>query len=267
MSYYEASSLNHAISSSSSSNSIQQHSSSSSSNIIPQSALSKSNIIQQRSSASNSNLIQSYSTSTIENLLKQKDNPKQFLIIKNDQKNVSSLAWATFGFPAKRLEADCYQRIVGFASCFEYKDTYTYQSGESGSTKHLVRHACSKRSSSLENNEEGPIDKFMKLKNLPPLKLNSKNRTIIQDEFTKSICSSIRPFHLISDLGLKTTLQTIIDICEEKYQGSINTDDILVTPTTISNNVKKLAEYYRFLLRPILIEQDKSGALAVCPDL
>ncbi|CAF4372964.1 unnamed protein product [Rotaria magnacalcarata] len=258
MSYYEASSLNHAISSSSSSNSIQQHSSSSSSNIIPQSALSKSNIIQQRSSASNSNLIQSYSTSTIENLLKQKDNPKQFLIIKNDQKNVSSLAWATFGFPAKRLEADCYQRIVGFASCFEYKDTYTYQSGESGSTKHLVRHVCSKRSSSLENNEEGPIDKFMKLKKLPPLKLNSKDRTIIQDEFTKWICSSIRPFNLISDLGLKAT---------EKYQGSINTDDILVTPTTISNNVKKLAEYYRFLLRPILIEQDKSGALAVCPDL
>ncbi|CAF2053496.1 unnamed protein product [Rotaria magnacalcarata] len=105
----------------------------------------------------------------------------------------------------------------------------------------------------------------MKLKKLPPLKLNSKDRTIIQDEFTKSICSSIRPFNLISDLGLKATLQTIFDICK-KYQGSINIDDILVTPTTISNNVKKLAEYYRSLLRPILIEQDKSGALVVCPD-
>ncbi|CAF4316628.1 unnamed protein product [Rotaria magnacalcarata] len=109
------------------------------------------------------------------------------------------------------------------------------------------------------------MGKFMKLKKLPPLKLNSKDRTIIQDEFTKWICSSIRPFNLISDLGLKATLQTIFDICK-KYQGSINIDDILVTPTTISNNVKKLAEYYRSLLRPILIEQAESGALVVCPD-
>ncbi|CAF4514251.1 unnamed protein product [Rotaria socialis] len=207
-------------------------------------------MIQQRSSSSSSNLIQPYSTSTIENLLKQKDNSKQFLVIKNNRKK----------------QDDCYQRIVGFASCFECKDTYTYQSGGSGSTKHLLRHVCSKRSSSLENNEEGPMGKFMKLIKLAPLKLNSKDRTIIQDEFTKWIFSSIRPFNLISGPGLKTTLQTIIDICK-KYQGSINIDDILVTPTTISNNVKKLAGYYRSLLRPILIEQAESGALAVCPDL
>ncbi|CAF3249916.1 unnamed protein product [Rotaria socialis] len=110
------------------------------------------------------------------------------------------------------------------------------------------------------------MDKFIKLKKLAPLKSNSKDRTVIQEEFTKWICSSIRPFNLVSDPGLKTMLQTIIDICK-KYQGSINIDDILATPTTISNNVKKLAEYYRSLLRSILIEQAESGTLAVCPDL
>ncbi|CAF4659126.1 unnamed protein product, partial [Rotaria socialis] len=113
---------------------------------------------------------------------------------------------------------------------------------------------------------EGPMDKFIKLKKLAPLKSNSKDRTVIQEEFTKWICSSIRPFNLVSDPGLKTMLQTIIDICK-KYQGSINIDDILATPTTISNNVKKLAEYYRSLLRSILIEQAESGTLDVCPNL
>ncbi|CAF3473830.1 unnamed protein product [Rotaria socialis] len=80
--------------------------------IQQRSSVSSSNLTQQHLLSSTSNLIQPYSTSTIENLLKQKDNSKQFLVIKNDQKkNVSSLAWPTFGFPAKRLEDDCYQRI------------------------------------------------------------------------------------------------------------------------------------------------------------
>jgi hypothetical protein len=53
----------------------------------------------------------------------------------------------------------------------------------------------------------------------------------------------------------------------QKYHGLIDFEDILVTPTTISNNVKRLAEHYRSLIRPLLIEQAESGALAICPDL
>ncbi|CAF2891451.1 unnamed protein product [Rotaria sp. Silwood2] len=76
----------------------------------------------------------------------------------------------------------------------------------------------------------------------------------------------MRPFNLISDPGLKATLQTIIDICQ-KHQGAVNIEDIRVTPTTISNNVNRLVEHYRSLVRPVLIEQAECGVLAFCPDL
>jgi hypothetical protein len=167
------------------------------------------------SSTSSSNLTQQYSASSIENLLKQKDGMKQFIVIKNDQKNVSSVAWSIFGFPAKRAEDGSYQRIIGFASCFDCKDTYSFQSGGSGSTKHLLRHVCSKKSTSLSSeNNQGPIDKFIKSKNSASLKLTAQDRATIRDELTKWICSSIRPFNIVSDPGLKTTLKIIIDICE-----------------------------------------------------
>ncbi|CAF3426928.1 unnamed protein product [Rotaria sp. Silwood1] len=219
------------------------------------------------SSTSSSNVTQQYSTSSIENLLKQKDDFKQFIVIKNDQKNVSSLAWSTFCFPAKRAEDGSYKQIIGFASCFNCKDTYSFQSGGSGSTKHLLRHVCSKKSLLLsENNQEGPIDKFIKSKKSTSFKLTSQDRTTIRDEFTKWIYSSIRPFNIISDPGLKTTLKTIIDICQ-KYHGLIDIEDILVAPTTISYNVNRLADHYRSLARPILIEQAEAGVLTICPDL
>jgi hypothetical protein len=89
------------------------------------------------SSVSSSNSSQQYSSSLIENLLKRKDHSKQFILMKNDQKNVSSPAWSTFGFPAKRVEDGSYQRIDGFASCFNCKDAYTFQSGGSGSAPNI----------------------------------------------------------------------------------------------------------------------------------
>jgi hypothetical protein len=166
------------------------------------------------SSSSSSNAIQRYTASSIENLLKQKDSLKQFMVISNDQKNLSSAAWSTFGFPAKRRADGSYERIIGFASCFTCKDTYSYQSG-GGSTKHLLRHICSKKSSSSsENNQETLLEKFIKSKNLTAVKLTAQDQAKIRDEFTKWICSSIRPFNLIADPGLKNTLTTIIDICK-----------------------------------------------------
>lgn len=51
-------------------------------------------------------------------------------------------------YPARRMDDDSYKRIDGFASCFECKATYSYQSGGTGSTKHLLKHVCSKTLSS-----------------------------------------------------------------------------------------------------------------------
>jgi hypothetical protein len=53
----------------------------------------------------------------------------------------------------------------------------------------------------------------------------------------------------------------------QKYHGSIDIEGLLLTPTTISKNVSRLAEYYRSLIRPIMMEQAESGVLTLCPDL
>lgn len=83
----------------------------------------------------NLNSIPQYSTSLIESLLKQKGKPKQIIVIKNDQKNLSSPAWSTFGFPAKCID-NSYRPIESFASCFKCKATCSYQFDGSGCTKH-----------------------------------------------------------------------------------------------------------------------------------
>ena len=61
---------------------------------------------------------------------------------------------------------------------------------------------------------EGEIDKFIKLKKSGSLKLIAQGRITFRDELTKWIGSSICPFNIVSDLGLKIALKTIIGICE-----------------------------------------------------
>ncbi|CAF4313115.1 unnamed protein product [Rotaria sp. Silwood2] len=203
-------------------------------------------------SPSRSQINQTFTTSSIENMLKRKDNRKEFTVIENSQKKSSS-AWATFGFPARLIENGTYERIHGFASCFQCKTTYTFHSDGSGSTKHLLRHVCSKSALSSEHYHEGPLGKLFKSKKTTSVTLNSKDSTKIKDDLTKWICTSIRPFNIIEDLG-------------RKYPD-LDSSQLLVTPTTISKNVHQLAEQYRSLLQPILIEQAANSCLCLCPDL
>ncbi|CAF3038405.1 unnamed protein product [Rotaria sp. Silwood2] len=214
-------------------------------------------------SPSRSQINQTFTTSSIENMLKRKDNRKEFTVIENSQKKSSS-AWATFGFPARLIENDTYERIHGFASCFQCKTTYTFHSDGSGSTKHLLRHVCSKSALSSEHYHEGPLGKLFKSKKTTSVTLNSKDSTKIKDDLTKWICTSIRPFNIIEDLGLRNVLQTAMDF-SRKYPD-LDSSQLLVTPTTISKNVHQLAEQYRSLLQPILIEQAANSCLCLCPD-
>lgn len=172
------------------------------------------------SPSSNSNSVQQYSTSLIEGLLKQSNKPKQFIVIKNDQKKLSSPAWSTFGFPAKRIDDNSYKRIDGFASCFECKATYSYQSGGTGSTKHLLKHVCSKTLPSSENKTMGPMDKFIATGKPSSVKITAQDQVTFRDELTKWICSSIRPFNLVADPGFTSVLQTVVDMCELFVQFS-----------------------------------------------
>ena len=113
--------------------------------------------------------------------------------------------------------------------------------------------------------------------------LNSTDSTNMKDELTKWVCRSVRPFNIVADAGLRDVLQTVLDIgmfdliltyfqsdflcyLGKKYQD-LNSTDLLVTPTTIAKNVHQLAERYRSLLQPLLIEQAENNCLCLCPDL
>lgn len=155
---------------------------------------------------------QHFTATSIEHLLKRKDSRREFIVLENKQKKTTSAAWSTFGFPARLVEDDTYNRIPGFASCFQCKFTYTYQSDGSGSTKHLLRHTCPKDPSKLETREDGPMMKLLKSKTTTVTTLTSEDCTRMRDELTKWICSSIRPFNIVHDIGLQNVLQTIVDI-------------------------------------------------------
>jgi hypothetical protein len=172
--------------------------------------LSSSNSVDVSPSRTQKN--QQFTTTSIEHLLKRKDSRKEFIIIENNQKKATSAAWSTFGFPARLIEDGTYNRIPGFASCFQCKSTYTFQSDGSGSTKHLLRHICPKVSSTSDTYHEGPMLKLLKSNRTNLTMLASEDCTRMRDELTKWICSSIRPFNIIQDVRLKNVLQTVIDI-------------------------------------------------------
>jgi hypothetical protein len=151
-------------------------------------------------------------SSSIEIMSKRKDDRKEFIVIKNDERKSSSNAWKAFGFPARFVKNGSYKYIFGFASCFQCKMTYKFNSDGTGSTKHLLRHICSKISSStLDHTHDGSLDKLIKHKSKPQ-SLSSTDATKIKDEFTKWICSSVRPFNIVQDTGLRNVLQSIMDI-------------------------------------------------------
>ena len=155
---------------------------------------------------------QSFTASSIENLLKRKDSIKRFIVIENNLKKNSSTAWSTFGFPAQQIEDGAYERIHGFASCFQCKTTYTFQSDGSGSTKHLLRHRCSKPESLSEGSQRGPLHMLFKSRQKAAAAINSKDSTEIKDALTRWVCRSVRPFNIVEDAGLRDILQTVLDL-------------------------------------------------------
>ena len=54
---------------------------------------------------------------------------------------------------------------------------------------------------------------------------------------------------------------------KKKCHASIDIEDILVASSTICNNVNRIADHYRSLIRPILIKQAEADAITICPDL
>ncbi|CAF4364430.1 unnamed protein product, partial [Rotaria magnacalcarata] len=98
-----------------------------------------------------------------------------------------------FGFSGRKDKDGKYQRIDGFASCFTCRATYVFQSDGTGSTKHLLRHKCSKVQEPSDGATEGPLEKLLKSKPKAAITLSTTNSTKMKDELTKWICKSVRP--------------------------------------------------------------------------
>ncbi|CAF2047774.1 unnamed protein product [Rotaria magnacalcarata] len=91
----------------------------------------------------------------------------------------------------------------------EKQATYVFQSDGTGSTKHLLRHKCSKVQEPSDGATEGPLEKLLKSKPKAAITLSTTNSTKMKDELTKWICKSVRPFNIVSDTGLRDVLQTV----------------------------------------------------------
>ncbi|CAF2154005.1 unnamed protein product, partial [Rotaria magnacalcarata] len=142
--------------------------------------------------------------------------------------------WPNFGFSGRKDKDGKYQRINGFASCFTCRATYVFQSDGTGSTKHLLRHKCSKVQEPSDGATEGPLEKLLKSKPKAAITLSTTNSTKMKDELTKWICKSVRPFNIVSDIGLRDVLQTVLELGRQ-YQ-SLDSTNLLVSPTTAENN-------------------------------
>ena len=138
----------------------------------------------------------------IENLLKRKDSKKQFIVIENNLKKCSSTAWLTFGLPARKIDNGTCERIHGCASCFQCETKYVFQSDGSDSTKHWLRHVCSKSALLAEDSQSGPLDKLLKPREKAAVTINSKDSIRIKNALTKWVCRSVHPFHIVDDGGL-----------------------------------------------------------------
>ena len=154
---------------------------------------------------------ETYTTTFIETMLRKVDNEKQYTVMHNQQKK-SSTVWSNFGFPNRKDKDGKHQRIDGFASCFTCKATYVFQSDGTGSTKHLLRHKCSRVQQVSDGAVEGPLAKFLKPKPKIAVALSSTDSTKMKDELTKWICKSVRPFNIVSDIGLRDVLQTVLEL-------------------------------------------------------
>ncbi|CAF4126158.1 unnamed protein product, partial [Rotaria magnacalcarata] len=154
--------------------------------------------------------------------------------------------WPNFGFSGRKDKDGKYQRINGFASCFTCRATYVFQSDGTGSTKHLLRHKCSKVQEPSDGATEGPLEKLLKSKPKAAITLSTTNSTKMKDELTKWICKSVRPFNIVSDIGLRDVLQTVLELGRQ-YQ-SLDSTNLLVSPTTVSKNAE-------------------NNCLCLCPDL
>lgn len=151
--------------------------------------------------------------------------------LKCQEKKGSSEVWKDFN-----EVIDMQEKPIGFAICktCEHVFKYNYKTG----TSTLKRHKCS-------DEKQPKITSFLSKKSIP---------TVVKDITTKKmvdfVCKDLRPFEIVTGQGFKDFAQEMINI--GFTYGSIQVDELLPHPTTISRNIIKDAEAIKSSLKVLL---------------
>jgi hypothetical protein len=132
---------------------------------------------------------------------------QNYRVQSNSSNRATAQCWKLFGFPAKMKENSSNEFIVipGFASCKTCFETYKYMDSSTGN---MNSHQCSRSVSS----DQQTLSTFVR----SPHQNNGKILTRKKEEMKKLcvrwIASSMRPFQIVSDPGLKQIIQASINL-------------------------------------------------------
>jgi hypothetical protein len=123
----------------------------------------------------------------------------------NSSTRATAQCWKAFGFPSKIKEDNPneFTIISGFASCKTCFETYKYMDSSTGN---LNSHQCSR---SLPSDQQ-TLSSFVKSPSRNNGKLIARKKEEIKKLCVRWIASSMRPFQIVSDPGLKQIVKASI---------------------------------------------------------
>ena len=123
----------------------------------------------------------------------------------NSSTRATTQCWKAFGFPSKIKEDNPneFTIISGFASCKTCFETYKYMDSSTGN---LNSHQCSR---SLPSDQQ-TLSSFVKSPSRNNGKLIARQKEEIKKLCVRWIASSMRPFQIVSDPGLKQIVKASI---------------------------------------------------------
>ncbi|CAF1070146.1 unnamed protein product [Didymodactylos carnosus] len=148
----------------------------------------------------------------------------------NPSKRATAACWKVFGVPAMSTDDDPtkYEILPGFVSCKTCLDTYKYIDSSTGN---LNNHRCCRESSP----DQSSIASFLHLpRSTNSNKLISKRKEEIKQLCAKWVAGSMRSFQIVTDRGLKDSIQACLDIGREfRSETRVHVEDLLPSDRTV----------------------------------
>ena len=199
----------------------------------------------------------------------------------NSSSRASAQCWKVFGFPSKMKDENSneFTLIPGFASCKTCFETYKYMDSSTGN---LNSHQCSRTLPS----DQHSLASFVQSPSRSNGKLVLKKKEEIKKLCVRWIASSMRPFQIVSDPGLRQIVQASMNIGlylsisiasftrflhsllgrDLRSECGICADDLLPCDRTVKNELDKMAQEQRKVLKQILLLAAENNQLSISPD-